>query len=90
MAKKSSAEKVQKMLDRYGLGELSNEQDIASVMRIAQELQGTGLQEAGMTLSFGFGTKTSERLQVYYQRAILEQNWIIIRQLDRIAEALSR
>ena len=81
---------MKKLLERYGIDQLSDEQDMISVQRIATELLGTGLQEAGMTLSFGFGTKVSDRLQVYYQRAILEQNWIIIRQLDRIANLLER
>ena len=46
------------------------------------------MMEAGMTLSLG--AKPEDSLPVYYQRAIVEQNFIIIRQLDRISKALDR
>ena len=90
MARKVSEDKIQKALAKYGMENLSEPKDMESVTRIAQELVGTGLQEAGMTMSMGIGAKTSDRLQVYYQRAIMEQNWIIIRLLDRIAKALEK
>jgi hypothetical protein len=84
---RSQEEKTQEFIDRYGLTGLTNEADQASVYKIATELVGTGLMETGMTLS-AFGKSSEALLPVYYQRAILEQNWIIIRQLDRISAAL--
>ena len=48
----------------------------------------TGLMELGIT--FGGGNdRDIQKNQLYYQRAILEQNFIIIRQLDRISKLLS-
>lgn len=41
------ARKEQELLERYGLQELSDPQDVASVRKIAQELTGTGLMETG-------------------------------------------
>lgn len=79
-------ERIQRMLSKYGLEEIQNPKDIDSIRKIAQELFGTGMQETGMALSMG--AKAHEALPVYYQRAILEQNWIIIRQLDRICNLL--
>ena len=84
-----AADKERKMLDKYGMGNLINQQDIDSVRKIASELVGTGMMEFGATL--GGGTeKDLLKIQMYYQRAILEQNFIVIRQLDRIAAALEQ
>lgn len=77
-----AARKQKEMLEKYGLEGIENQKDIDSVRKILSELCGTGLMETGMTLSFG--TKTEDALPIYYQRAMLEQNWIIIRQLDRL------
>lgn len=79
-----AAEKEQKMLDKFGLGNLRNQDDINSVRKIVQELSGTGFMEFGATLGGG----GEQKAQMYYQRAMLEQNFIIIRQLDRIATML--
>ena len=81
------ARKEQEMLAKYGLSTLTNPTDIASVKKIVSELAGTGMMEAGMTLS---GGKTEDKLQVYYQRVLMEQNFVIIRQLDRIAKLLDK
>ncbi len=78
------ARKQQEMLDKYGLGNLSDPDDIESVKKIVNELVGTGMMETGMALSMG--GKASEVLPVYYLRAIMEQNFIIIRQLDRLSK----
>lgn len=80
------ASKEQALLDKYGLGTLSDPADIASVRKIVQELTGTGLMEAGLKLQM----KTDVALPVAYQRAIMEQNFIIIRQLDKIATLLDK
>ena len=77
------ARKEQELLERYGLQELSDPQDVASVRKIAQELTGTGLMETGMALSVG---SAADQVKVSYLRALVEQNFIIIRQLDRISK----
>ena len=82
-----AAEKERKMLAKYGLEDLQNESDVQSVKKIANELIGTGMMEFGATLGGG-SEKDLLKIQMYYQRAILEQNFIMIRQLDRIASML--
>lgn len=91
---KGSEEKVDKqlakeqaILDKYGVGTLTNAEDRASVRKIAQELLGSGAMEAGMKISLA---KPAEQLPISYQRAIMEQNFIMIRQLDRIAKLLEK
>ena len=81
------ARKQQEMLAKYGLQNLTDSTDIASCKKIVEELVGTGMQEFGITLGGG-NEKDIARLQLYYQRAILEQNFIMIRQLDKIASTL--
>lgn len=80
------AKKERKLLKKYGLESLSDPQDLESVKKIAQELLGTGLSESGLKLSM---TKPEITVPISYQRAIMEQNFIMIRQLDRIAQLLS-
>ncbi|MDO4528139.1 MAG: hypothetical protein Q4C03_05090 [bacterium] len=80
--------KTAEILERFGLNDIQNREDVESVRRIAQELAGTGLQEIGMTL--GMNAKPQEALPVYYLRAIMEQNWIIIRQLDRLNKNMEK
>lgn len=82
-----AARKEQEMLAKYGLEAISDPKDIESIRSIVNELFGTGMQELGMSLSF---PKPEVALPIYYQRAILEQNFIIIRQLDRIAKLLEK
>lgn len=78
------ARKEQEMLDKYGLGSLKDPNDIASVKNIVSELVGMGVMETG--IAFGGGSeKDIAKVQMHYQRAILEQNFIIIRLLDKLA-----
>lgn len=82
------AEKDQAALRKFGLENLENPEDIASVKNIVTELAGTGLMELGIT--FGAGNdRDIQKNMMYYQRAIVEQNFIMIRQLDRITKLLS-
>lgn len=82
------ARKEQETLAKYGLDTLTDQTDIDSVKKIVSELVGTGLMEAGMKLSMG--AKAEDQLQVQYQRVLMEQNFIIIRQLDRLNKLLDR
>lgn len=79
--------KEQKLLEKYGVENLSDPADMASVKKIASELAGSGAMELGMKLGMA---KAEVQLPISYQRAIMEQNFIIIRQLDRIAKLLSK
>lgn len=82
------AQKEQALLDKFGLGNLSDPEDIKSLQKIAGELAGTGMSEFGATLSGN--EKEFARLTATYTRTIVEQNFIMIRQLDRISKLLSR
>ena len=81
------ARKEKELLEKYGIGNLTNPDDLASMKKIATELAGSGLAELGMKISM----KSPEvMLPISYQRTIMEQNFIIIRQLDRIAKLLDK
>ena len=75
------ARKVAELLERYGLDSLSDARDLESVKKIANDLSGNALIAAGAALQ-GKGTDAA---MLTYFAALIEQNWIIIRQLDKIA-----
>lgn len=83
--KETPEEKEQKLLEKYGVANLHDPEDIESVKKIAQELAGSGLMETGLKLSMA---KAEVQLPISYQRTIMEQNFIMIRQLDKIAKLL--
>lgn len=83
---KTPEEKEKELLARYGLDGLTNPKDVESVKSIASNLVGAGLMDAGMKI--GMGAKVEDQLQVMYQKAIMEQNFIIIRKLCEISEKL--
>lgn len=89
-SKESKEEKQQKksaeLMAKYGLQNLSSEYQDA-VKNISSELAGTGLIEFGATLS---GMKSEDQLKVSYLNALIQQNWIIMRQLDEIANLLKK
>lgn len=74
-------EKIAKLMSKYHLEDVSN--DIApQIKEINTELIGTGLMETGMKLSMA---KADDQLKISYLNAIMKQNFIIIRLLDKIA-----
>lgn len=81
-----AARKQQEMLKKYRLEELSDPADLESVKRIVAELFGTDVFELDALLTGDVRNMT--RIQMYYQRALVEQNFIIIRMLDRINKKL--
>ena len=76
--------KVEALLSRYGLQELNDDRDYESVQNIATNLMGNKLIEIGSALQ-GNG---ADAAKMSYLNAIVDQNFIIIRQLDRIARKL--
>ena len=74
------ARKVQELLEKYGLQNLSDPRDIESVKRISESIYGNKLIELGTALS-GSGEDSAK---LTYLSALVEQNWIIIRQLDQL------
>lgn len=89
-SKETKEEKQQRkaaaLMAKYGLQNLSSEYQDA-VKDISTELAGTGLIEFGATLS---GMKSEEQLKVSYLNALIQQNWIIMRQLDEISKLLQK
>lgn len=74
-------EKLERLMQKYHLEDVSR--DIApQVKEINQELLGTGMMEAGMKISMA---KADDILKISYLNAIMKQNFIIIRLLDKIA-----
>ena len=79
------ARKTQAMMEKYGL-EYLDQKDLESVRNIGYALMGNGMIEFGTALS-GSGVDVAK---MSYLRALVEQNWIIIRQLDRLNKKLDR
>lgn len=71
---------LQKFMERYQLEDL-DEKDLIVLRRISQDLAGNKWFKAGMALSFASG---EEQAKVTYLSALVEQNWMIIRQLSRL------
>lgn len=74
-----AARKAQELMDKYGLSEL-DQQDLESVKAITNSLMGNSLIELGTALQ----GNTADSAKMSFLRALVEQNWIIIRQLDRL------
>ena len=78
-----AARKAQAVMDKYGLSEIDSK-DLESVRTITNSLMGNSLIELGNALT-GSGVDSAK---LSYLRALVEQNWIIIRQLDRLNKRL--
>lgn len=83
-AEEKRAEKLQKFMDRYQLEEL-DDKDLIVLQKIAGDLAGNQFFKAGMALSFA---KAEEQAKVTYLSALVEQNWMIIRQLSRLNRSI--
>lgn len=81
-------EKTYKAMQRYGVANLSDPKDMESIRNIVNSLAGSSLMEVGSILA-GDNT-TMIRVNAQYSRAIFEQNFIIIRQLERLNNNLER
>lgn len=80
-------EKTRKILEKYELSDLSSEYKSA-VKNINSELAGSGLSEFGNLLAPDINT--SAKIQTQFLNAIVQQNWIIIRELDKINKKLDK
>lgn len=69
---------LQKLVSKYNLNNMSKS-DLETLQRISNDLAGTGLMKAGMSLSFA---KTEDQAKVSYLSALVEQNWLIIKLLS--------
>lgn len=73
-------ERLEEFMERYQLEDL-DEKDMVVLERIANDPTRNSLIKTGMNLS---AAKTYDQLQVTYLSALIEQNWMIIRQLSRL------
>lgn len=79
-------QKAQALLQKYGLQDLSDPRDIQAVKNIASNLAGNKLIEVGSALQ----GNSADSAKMSYLNAIMEQNFIMIRQLDKIVKALEK
>ena len=79
-------ELIEKYIDRYNLDELDHK-DLETIKRITTDLGGNALGKAGMALSFA---NLGEQMKVSYLSALVEQNWMIIRQLSKLTKELEK
>lgn len=78
------AKELQAFMDKYNLDTL-NTSDLKVLRRISSDLAGDGLFKIGMALSF---TKAEEQAKITYLSALVEQNWLIIKQLGSLNNKL--
>lgn len=72
--------KAFEVLKKYGMEDLSDQRDLENVSSIAMKLAGSNLINLGTALS-GSGADVGKMSLL---QAIVEQNWIIIRMLDKL------
>ena len=77
-------QKAQALLQKYGLEGLSDPRDLESVKNISLDLMGNKMIELGTAMT-GNGADVAK---MTYFSAIMQQNFIIIRQLDRLNKNL--
>lgn len=82
--KEEKIPKSEKVLQQFGLSGL-DEIDADSVRWVSGELTGNGLLEFSSLLS---GAKSSELIMNSCLRALVEQNWILLRQLNKMNRQL--
>lgn len=75
---------LEKFMDKYQLEDL-DEKDLVVLRKIASDLAGNNFFKAGLALSFA---KAEEQAKLTYLSTLVEQNWMIIRQLSRLNKKL--
>lgn len=79
-------EEMKKFMNKYQLEDI-NEKDLVVLKRIANDLAGNGFFKAGMALSMA---KPHEQATVTYLSALVEQNWMLIRQISDLNSKLDK
>ena len=77
--------KMQQIASKYHLEDI-NPKDLEAIKNINYELMGTGLMEFGTLLS----GKSEDNVKIAYLNTLIQQNWVIIRQLDEISKKLDK
>ena len=78
------AKEMEKFMNKYQLEDLE-QKDLIVLKKIAADLAGNGFFKVGMALSFA---RAEEQAKVTYLSALVEQNWMIIRQLSKLNKLL--
>lgn len=73
-------------MEKYQLEDM-DEKDLVVLKKIALDLAGNGFFKIGMAFSFA---KAEEQAKVSYLSALVEQNWMIIRQLSRLNKNIEK
>lgn len=79
-------QEINNFMNKYQLEEI-DDKDLVIIKKIATDLIGNNLLKAGMALSFA---KAEEQAKVTYLSALVNQNWIMIRQLNNISNKLDK
>ena len=79
-------QEITNFIEKYQLDEI-DDKDLVIIKKIATDLIGNNLLKAGMALSFA---KAEEQAKVSYLSALVNQNWIMIRQLSNISNKLDK
>lgn len=86
-------EKTRKFLEKYGLdlehysSDDIKQKNVLNLHKIADDLRANKWFKAGMALSFAKG---EEQAKVTYLSALVEQNWILVRQNEIIIKELQK
>lgn len=78
-------EKMKAIAAKYHLADI-NPKDLEAIQLINYELMGTGLMEFGTLLT----GNTEDNVKIAYLNTLIQQNWVIIRQLDEISKKLDK
>lgn len=81
-------EQANNIIQKYGINALSDPVDRQTLEDAVRVLANAGLFNLGPLI--GGDPTTVERINASYTRAILEQNFVIIRQLERLNNNLER
>ena len=76
---------MQEIAAKYHLEDI-NPKDLDAIENINYELMGTGLLEFGTLLT----GKAEDNVKIAYLNTLIQQNWIMIRQLDEISKKLDK
>lgn len=87
-AKNNSVLSPDEFLESFGFEQLSDSNDISSMHNVVMELSNTNMYEC-KPVADSISDRDIQKNQMHFQRAIIEQNFIMIRQLDRIEKLLS-
>lgn len=79
-------DKLRAKLQKHGLDGIDAEY-LQDCIDIYNGLSGIGMMEFGSTIS---GMKSEEKIKTAYLHAIMDQNWIMIKQLDKISKLLDK